>query len=560
MPVDPDISQPTAGGGYRPGYNPDYDPDEVSSRPKSKKQKKREIEDRYDRTMDNFIDSAGPNGPSKLQTAKTVASMSAQLLSHPKTVLGAQLKRTLAQANMPAGKRASSKDFSGLRPGKRKFNPREDSPFPGGDAGNKDRKKKKGAGVSGTAGSQAAQEQSGKSRDFPYKFPSAAGGGAAGGAGKAGSLGGAGAAAGGAKGAGAGKGAGINPQEVQEGLSKVGQHIAKGDFKGAAKEGLQDAATIAAEVGEGRAFLFLVTWALPTLGLSLVIGGTALLIANMFVNKKAGTHISMPFYQKAVILLLDALWALILFLILIVSVASFCYALTSPSYAARLGALIVSPGTAIPGEVGRYILPTEVSNFCSSITGNAASSGQGTASGTIRGPGGSGSGGGRCQPATSPSPATVENLASSCFGQYGPDVVRQASIVAQAESNGDPSLPVGARSCGKGKPLARCVGGEIPVWGLYQINLIVHKVDGLDCPSAFRTTSGGRHNGRFCNAGNQCVVVDPVLYDKCAKAAVNVEKNTKVACELYRISIAANRPGWWDWGNINNEHGIRCGF
>ena len=172
---------------------------------------------------------------------------------------------------------------------------------------------------------------------------------------------------------------------------------------------------------------------------------------------------------------------------------------------------------------------------------------------TPSGSGGTSYGGKSCSPITNDaSPASVNNLSKSCFGQYGPDVVKQASIVASSESGGNPSLPVGAGSCGRGKPAARCTGGEIPVWGLYQINLTVHKVGGLDCPAAF----GNR--GWTCS--RSCTVTDKDLYNRCVDAAKNAANNIEVACRLYQQSKAAGRPGFWDWGNSHNEHGNRCGF
>lgn len=263
-------------------------------------------------------------------------------------------------------------------------------------------------------------------------------------------------------------------------------------------------------------------------------------------------------WQKAIIVLIDLIVLSIIGFIIILIFALFCYAIQTPdiinSYLKNLPTAVV--GKAVDEYFGVPVFDTcgKFTNFIDNTVSNT------TGNNNSGGGGGGGGGGPRCQPAQPPSPATVENLANSCFAKYGAEVLRQASIVAQAESNGNPSLPVGAGSCGRGKPPARCVGGEIPVWGLYQINLIVHKIDGLDCPSAFRTASGGRHDGSFCRVNNQCVVVDQVLYNKCAKAAVIAANNIEVACRLYENNIKRGRPGWWDWGNVRNEHANRCGF
>lgn len=170
--------------------------------------------------------------------------------------------------------------------------------------------------------------------------------------------------------------------------------------------------------------------------------------------------------------------------------------------------------------------------------------------------GGGNYGGKKCTPITNnSSPASVDNLSKSCFGKFGADVVKQASIVASAESGGNPALHVHADSCGKKYPpgRARCVGGEYPVWGLYQINLTVHPVAGLDCPKAF--------SGEWV-CSRQCKVINPDLYNKCAAAAKDPKNNIDAACVISQKSLSAGKPRFNAWGNDRdgNEHGKRCGF
>ena len=163
--------------------------------------------------------------------------------------------------------------------------------------------------------------------------------------------------------------------------------------------------------------------------------------------------------------------------------------------------------------------------------------------------------GANCQPAPS-GPGSIEALSKSCFAKYGEEVVRQASIVANAESaGGTPGLPVGAGSCGKGKPPARCAGGEIPVFGMFQINLAAHEVyDGnklLNCKSAFA-------NGFTCNNG--CRVTNTTLYNQCVTAVKKVENDINTACLIYEKSKKAGNHGFQPWGNSGNLHYQRCGF
>lgn len=164
--------------------------------------------------------------------------------------------------------------------------------------------------------------------------------------------------------------------------------------------------------------------------------------------------------------------------------------------------------------------------------------------------GGGGGGGGRCQTAPDSSPASVANLQNSCFAQMGSNIPTLASIVAQRESSGNPNIPVGTNSCPGGKS-SRCEGGEAPVWGLFQINLTVHRVAGLNCPAAFN------HEWK-CSTG--CRVVNQALYNQCVAAAKNPANNINAACAIARQCRAQGRPTFCAWGNTDNEHGRACGF
>lgn len=164
-----------------------------------------------------------------------------------------------------------------------------------------------------------------------------------------------------------------------------------------------------------------------------------------------------------------------------------------------------------------------------------------------------------CSPITNNnSPASIDNLKKTCWGKYGDNVVRNASIVAANESGGRP-IPVNAGSCGAGKQPARCAGGEIPVFGVYQINLMSWNVpDGnggtLNCPKAFAPQSQS-----FCSV--RCRVIDKALYNKCYQALQNIKNEFEVACHIYEVNNNTRpRPGWHAWGNRPNEHARKCGF
>ncbi len=144
-------------------------------------------------------------------------------------------------------------------------------------------------------------------------------------------------------------------------------------------------------------------------------------------------------------------------------------------------------------------------------------------------PGGSGT----CDPLSS-GPCTPENLADKCDWN-----ANDASQVCNVESGGvadrGSSVDVVADNgaCGS--------GGGLPFsTGLFQVNLRVHKIGGLDCPSAF--------TGSFKWSGGQVVsntvtIVDCPLYRKCVAAANDPALNIAKACELY----GGRGRNWADW-------------
>jgi hypothetical protein len=135
--------------------------------------------------------------------------------------------------------------------------------------------------------------------------------------------------------------------------------------------------------------------------------------------------------------------------------------------------------------------------------------------------------GGVCSVAAS-GPASVENLASTCFGANA----GKASAIAVAESGGNPVSMSRVDKCGN---------DSVSV-GLFQINLTAHRVAGLNCPSAF--------NRRYDGPSSACQVINRPLYDACVAAAKLPENNIQEACR-----ISGNGQSWSAWGANR-----RCGF
>ncbi|PJE64509.1 MAG: hypothetical protein COU90_01555 [Candidatus Ryanbacteria bacterium CG10_big_fil_rev_8_21_14_0_10_43_42] len=143
-------------------------------------------------------------------------------------------------------------------------------------------------------------------------------------------------------------------------------------------------------------------------------------------------------------------------------------------------------------------------------------------------------GGGTCSP-VSIGPCSVSALSSpsSCFAS----VANQASQICGAESAGNPT---------RESTVDRATGGGCPApyppnncpfsIGLFQINIAVHSVAGLNCPSAFQL-SGGKY-----------VIVNQSLYTSCVVAAKNAKSNIKAACQVY--AEAGNT--WKDWSTAGD--------
>lgn len=121
-------------------------------------------------------------------------------------------------------------------------------------------------------------------------------------------------------------------------------------------------------------------------------------------------------------------------------------------------------------------------------------------------------------------PCSPENLA----GAFG-SAANQASIICNYESQGNQMKASKSDLCQDGRSFS---------WGLFQVNLTVHKIGGLDCPSA------------FSGKNSSCTVTNEALYQQCVQAAQNPETNTNYAKDLYAKS------GWNDWANTKKTCGL----
>lgn len=125
--------------------------------------------------------------------------------------------------------------------------------------------------------------------------------------------------------------------------------------------------------------------------------------------------------------------------------------------------------------------------------------------------------------AVSSGPCSVANLGSTCFGSNS----SKASGICGKESAGDPSISSGVDKC--------TVDGKPVSFGLFQINISAHSLDGLDCPSAFSKT--------YTSSVHDCEVTNQSLYDQCVAKAKTPSTNIAKACE-----ISNNGQSWGQWG------------
>lgn len=126
--------------------------------------------------------------------------------------------------------------------------------------------------------------------------------------------------------------------------------------------------------------------------------------------------------------------------------------------------------------------------------------------------------------------ASVNNLTNSCFGSNA----IKASAIAGAESGGIPTSE---------SRTDRCTLDNRPVSiGLFQINISVRSINGLDCKRAFSHPFDAQHK--------DCRVVNEGLYYQCVQAAKNSAVNINLACQ-----ISGNGANWSAWGANK-----KCGF
>ena len=138
---------------------------------------------------------------------------------------------------------------------------------------------------------------------------------------------------------------------------------------------------------------------------------------------------------------------------------------------------------------------------------------------------GAGPGNGQCEPVPSGS-CSIENLKKTCLASNA----EVFSNICNVESGGKEDAASTSDVCKDGYPFS---------WGLFQINLTVHSLNGLNCPKAF--------DGK----NFQCTVINKSLYDQCVQAAKNPSININYSCK-----ISNNGQNVGPWLNTSKK----CGY
>jgi hypothetical protein len=162
--------------------------------------------------------------------------------------------------------------------------------------------------------------------------------------------------------------------------------------------------------------------------------------------------------------------------------------------------------------------------------------------------GGGGGGGKACSVPPNPNnPCHPSHL--SCFGSRA----EEASRVCMTESGGISQI---SRS-------DRLNNGSGPGYsmGIWQINLTVHRIGGLNCPAAFTSGCGpGNVVQSGPNVGHCSASIRPGmqgLYEQCVAAASNPTTNREFACGLFNSRTRnGSQVGFQPWGYSANRCGI----
>ncbi len=146
-------------------------------------------------------------------------------------------------------------------------------------------------------------------------------------------------------------------------------------------------------------------------------------------------------------------------------------------------------------------------------------------------------GGKRCEPPTrSDNYCNVDILRQHGCKFADDTAAYQFSATCKAESGGNnPNIPSVVDVC---KP-----SGPSVSYGIFQINLSSHKLNGIDCTEGLKPP--------YTSKNHSCHIANQSIFDQCKNLATDVDFNLRYGCELYNTPGVGLKP----WGAAYD-----CGF
>ena len=250
--------------------------------------------------------------------------------------------------------------------------------------------------------------------------------------------------------------------------------------------------------------------------------------------------ISLQLWQKAVIIAMDAISVGIILLLLIIFTVTFCYGVSGKEFS--LTAFTVSSVRYVSGQAAQYVLPQEVVDFCSSVSGTktgdfggGATDGNAAPSGPIVASG--------CS--TKESGGCTRNTISAC-PQMAAQMENSLRACNQESEGGQVAIASGTDKCQL--PSGEYISFSI---GLWQINMLDStQPEFPECKDALILTGKDPNRCVTRIKSGKCIVTyrsckfgsnGQAGYNACKTALSDPVRNTKQACTLF------NKRQWGPW-------------
>lgn len=346
----------------------------------------------------------------------------------------------------------------------------------------------------------------------------------------------------------AGGGKGATAQKALEGAQQGINKLQQGDIKGGLKTAAKGAVEAVGDEAADKLFKVFAEAFFQTFTLSVLIGWNLLLFLPWVINFFTGIKVTLKGWQKAVIIAMDLAILTLISLGIIIFVSAFCYGLSSGTLSQKLGIALVNPGAALAGAAAKYVLPAEVSNFCSKLSGSGGDFGGGGATDNFGGGPIVASG---CS--TTESGGCTKAVISACPGMAAQmdNALKACNFESQGGTVGIESTTDYCTEQTTGQKVHFSIG-------LWQINVFdSSQPEFPECKGVFKETSTPTGPCiKVDNKTGKCIIRDRkcsfgsggrAAYDSCKTALSNPTRNTRQACTLF------NQRGWQPWPNTRSR-------